>query len=99
MQKSKLSEADLVGMIKDYDGLIVRSGTTVTAAIIEAASQLKVIGRAGTGVDNIDCNAATRKGVMVSGRRVARIAPCVHASSILTPAMPLRRPPPPLCGV
>lgn len=52
-------------MIKDYDGLIVRSGTTVTAAIIEAASHLKVIGRAGTGVDNIDCNAATRKGVMV----------------------------------
>ncbi|KAG8462929.1 hypothetical protein KFE25_001702 [Diacronema lutheri] len=64
-QKQKLSEAELAEIIKDYDGLIVRSGTTVTATIIEAAHRLKVIGRAGTGVDNIDCDAATRKGVMV----------------------------------
>uniref|UniRef100_A0A7S0L5D1 D-3-phosphoglycerate dehydrogenase n=1 Tax=Coccolithus braarudii TaxID=221442 RepID=A0A7S0L5D1_9EUKA len=52
-------------MIGEYDGLIVRSGTTVTADIIESASKMQCIGRAGTGVDNIDCTAATRKGIVV----------------------------------
>lgn len=64
-RKAKLSEADLLSTIADYDGLIVRSGTQVTEAVIDAASKLKVIGRAGTGVDNIDCQAATRRGVVV----------------------------------
>lgn len=50
---------------KDYDALIVRSSTQVTADVIEAGSQLKVIGRAGVGVDNIDVDAATKKGVLV----------------------------------
>lgn len=64
-KKAKLSETELKNIIGDYDGLIVRSGTQVTANIIGSATRMKVIGRAGTGVDNIDCNAATRKGVMV----------------------------------
>uniref|UniRef100_A0A8D0L1C5 D-3-phosphoglycerate dehydrogenase n=1 Tax=Sphenodon punctatus TaxID=8508 RepID=A0A8D0L1C5_SPHPU len=49
----------------DCDGLIVRSATKVTADIINAAEKLKLIGRAGTGVDNVDVGAATRKGVLV----------------------------------
>ncbi|NEU34043.1 phosphoglycerate dehydrogenase, partial [bacterium LRH843] len=51
--------------IKNYDGLIVRSDTKVTADVLEAATSLKVVGRAGTGVDNIDIVAATKKGVIV----------------------------------
>ncbi|XP_076348711.1 D-3-phosphoglycerate dehydrogenase isoform X2 [Tachypleus tridentatus] len=48
-----------------YDSLIVRSATKVTADVLEATTSLKLIGRAGTGVDNIDCDAATRQGILV----------------------------------
>ena len=64
-QKTNLSEEELHELIPQYDALIVRSQTTVTASLIEAASQLKVIGRAGVGVDNIDLDAATENGVIV----------------------------------
>ena len=60
-----LPAAELEKTIGAYDGLVVRSATKVTAAVIAAAGNLKVIGRAGTGVDNIDIQAATRKGVLV----------------------------------
>ena len=63
--KIGLPEAELVQIIPEYSALMVRSGTKVTQAIIEAGSQLKIIGRAGVGVDNIDVNAATRKGIVV----------------------------------
>jgi D-3-phosphoglycerate dehydrogenase len=56
---------DLAGIIDGYDALIVRSKTRVTADLIERAATLRVIGRAGTGVDNIDVAAATRRGVVV----------------------------------
>lgn len=52
-------------LLQDCDGLIVRSATKVTADIIQAAEKLRVIGRAGTGVDNVDVEAATRKGILV----------------------------------
>lgn len=51
--------------LQDCDGLIVRSATKVTAEVLEAAERLQVVGRAGTGVDNVDVEAATRKGVLV----------------------------------
>ncbi|MEK7841500.1 MAG: phosphoglycerate dehydrogenase, partial [Deltaproteobacteria bacterium] len=57
---TKLKPEELKKVIKDYHGLVVRSATKVTAEIIEAADNLKVIGRAGTGVDNIDMQAATK---------------------------------------
>lgn len=63
--KSKLSEAQLCEIIADYDGLVVRSGTTVTDKVLQAGSRLKVVGRAGTGVDNIDLKSATKRGVLV----------------------------------
>lgn len=63
--KSKLSKEDLFKEIKDADGLIVRSGTKVTAELIAAAERLKVIGRAGSGLDNVDTPAATRRGIVV----------------------------------
>ena len=63
--RSGLSLDALLSEIRDAEGLIVRSKTQVTQKVIEAASRLRVIGRAGAGVDNIDLGAATRKGVMV----------------------------------
>ena len=59
------SHAELTELIPEYDGLIVRSGTKVTQEIIENARKLRVIGRAGAGVDNIDVDAATRRGIIV----------------------------------
>lgn len=60
-----LSPGGLISEIGEYEALIVRSGTKVTAEVIEAANKLKVIGRAGVGVDNIDVERATEKGIMV----------------------------------
>jgi len=59
------SEAELIREIPQFDALLVRSQTKVTAKVIEAASNLKVIGRAGVGVDNIDLPAATKRGIVV----------------------------------
>ncbi|AKB42808.1 MULTISPECIES: phosphoglycerate dehydrogenase [Methanosarcina] len=61
-----LSEEELVKKIKDYDALVIRSGTHVTQKIIEAADNLKIIGRAGVGIDNVDVDAATKKGIIVA---------------------------------
>jgi len=63
--KLELSPAELIKAIKDADAHIMRSGTRVSADVIEAAEKLKVICRAGVGVDNIDIDAATRKGIVV----------------------------------
>lgn len=61
----KITADELVTVLSDYHGLIVRSRTKVTAKIIEAGVNLKVVGRAGVGVDNIDVAAAVAKGIMV----------------------------------
>lgn len=61
----KMTEDELVEVIGDYDAMIVRSATKVTARILENASKLKVVGRAGVGVDNIDLQAATERGILV----------------------------------
>ena len=63
--KTKLTPDELKQIIKNYDALIVRSGTKATADIINACSPMKVIGRAGVGVDNVDVEAATKKGIVV----------------------------------
>ncbi|XP_044221298.1 D-3-phosphoglycerate dehydrogenase [Thunnus albacares] len=64
-EKQNMKKDELIAEIKDYDGLVVRSATKVTADVINAASNLKIIGRAGTGVDNVDVDAATKKGIIV----------------------------------
>ena len=61
----KLDEDTLAEIVGGYDGWLIRSGTQVTARLLEAAGQLKVVGRAGVGVDNVDLEAATRRGVLV----------------------------------
>jgi len=60
-----LKPEQLTSIIRDYEALIVRSQTKVTSNIIEAADKLQVIGRAGVGVDNIDVEAATRRGIII----------------------------------
>ena len=63
--KTGLSPDELKAVIGDYDALVVRSATKVTEEILEAAENLKVIGRAGIGVDNIDVEGATKRGIIV----------------------------------
>lgn len=63
--KPPMKEEELVAEISSYDALIVRSQTKVGKAAIEASSRLRVIGRAGVGVDNVDVDAATQRGVIV----------------------------------
>jgi len=60
-----ISPSDLLTVIGEYDALVVRSTTQVTAEVINAGKKLKAIGRAGAGVDNIDVQAATRRGIIV----------------------------------
>lgn len=60
-----LSEDELVNIIGEYDALLVRSQTKVTQRIMSAGTKLKVVGRAGVGVDNIDLEAATQRGIIV----------------------------------
>src|SRR5258706_5229665 len=63
--KTGLKPAELALIIAPYDALLIRSSTTVTREIIDHADSLKVIGRAGVGVDNVDLEAATRRGIVV----------------------------------
>jgi len=61
----RLSEAELLPIVKDVEAMVVRSETKVTRKVIEAAPKLRVVGRAGVGVDNVDVEAATQRGVVV----------------------------------
>ena len=61
----RLSEAELLPVVKDVVAMVVRSETKVTRKVIEAAPKLRVVGRAGVGVDNVDVEAATQRGVVV----------------------------------
>ena len=63
--KTEISEDELAKIIGEYDGLIVRSDTKVTAKVLANPGKLKAVARAGVGVDNIDVPAATRKGILV----------------------------------
>ncbi len=71
--KTGRDEAAILADIASYDGVIVRSATTVTPAIIRAGAALRVIGRAGVGVDNIDIPAATERGVVVMNTPLGNI--------------------------
>ncbi|UIO44801.1 phosphoglycerate dehydrogenase [Brevibacillus brevis] len=65
VRQTNLSPAELIDVIGDYDALLVRSQTQVTAEVLSAGKRLKAVGRAGVGVDNIDINAATQAGIPV----------------------------------
>ena len=59
-------DSDLAERIADYDAIVIRSATKLTGDLIDRATKLKVIGRAGVGVDNVDVEAATRRGIVVA---------------------------------
>src|ERR1700735_1466260 len=63
--KTGLSKEELLKIVDQYDGIAIRSATKITADVIKAATKLKVVGRAGIGVDNVDIPAATAAGVVV----------------------------------
>lgn len=82
--KTGLSNEELIKIIPEYDALMIRSGTKVTKEIIEAGTQLKIIGRAGVGVDNVDVPAATRQGiVVVNSPEGNTIAAAEHALAMM----------------
>ena len=82
--KIGLSPEEMVKIISDYDALMIRSGSRVTKEVIEAGTQLKIIGRAGVGVDNVDVNAATRQGiVVVNSPEGNTIAAAEHALAMM----------------
>jgi len=64
--RTKTSHEELIRIIPDYHALIIRSATKVTADVLACARNLKVIGRAGVGLDNIDVDEATRRGIIVT---------------------------------
>lgn len=81
---AKLGEADLIKRIPEFDALVVRSETKVTASVLEAGRRLRVVGRAGVGVDNIDVAAATRKGILVvNAPRGNIVAAAEHTIALL----------------
>lgn len=82
--KTGLKEDELLKIIGEFDGLVVRSQTKVNARVIEAAKKLKVVGRAGVGVDNVDVEAATKRGVVVMNTPAGNtISTAEHAFSLL----------------
>ena len=82
--KTGLKEPELIAIIPEFSALVVRSQTKVTAAVLAAATKLKVVGRAGVGVDNVDVDAATRQGVIVMNTPGGNtISTAEHAFSLL----------------
>src|SRR6201985_1210393 len=64
--KTGMKEGELLSLAAEYTAIVVRSQTKITAKVIDAAKRLKAVGRAGVGVDNVDVDAATRRGVVVA---------------------------------
>ena len=85
--KPGLSEDELCAIIGDYDCLIIRSGTKVTQKVIDAGKNLRVIGRAGVGVDNVDVPYATDKGILVMNTPSANILSAAEHSCAMLLAL------------
>jgi len=82
--RTKQNPSDLLAMIPQYDALIVRSGTQVTADLLAAATRLKIVVRAGVGVDNIDIPAATELGILVANAPLGNVvAAAEHTIGLL----------------
>ncbi len=82
--KTGLSPEELKDIIGEYDAIIIRSGTRLTAGILEKADKLKAIGRAGVGLDNVDIEAASRKGIIVMNTPGGNtISTCEHSIAML----------------
>jgi len=79
------ANGDLAARIGDYDAIVIRSATKLTGDLIERADRLKVIGRAGVGVDNVDVEAATRRGIVVANAPESTVTSAAeHTIGLLT---------------
>jgi len=84
VNSGKLSEAELFDMIGDFDGLAIRSSTRVSADLLEHATRLKAVGRAGIGVDNVDVPACTKRGIVVMNTPLGNaITTAEHAMAMM----------------
>ena len=82
--RTDMPEEELPGAIGDYDAIVIRSATKLTADVIDQATRLKVIGRAGIGVDNVDVPAATKRGIIVANAPESNvIAAAEHTIAML----------------
>jgi len=82
--KTGLKADELCKIIGQYDAIVVRSGTKLTAAVLAHAKRLRMIGRAGVGIDNVDLEVATRKGIVVMNTPEGNtISTCEHTLSML----------------
>jgi D-3-phosphoglycerate dehydrogenase / 2-oxoglutarate reductase len=82
--KTGLNEDELLSIAAEYSAIVVRSQTKITAKVIDAAKRLKAVGRAGVGVDNVDVDAATRRGVIVMNTPGGNtVSTAEHAFSLL----------------
>jgi len=82
--KTGLSEKELIEVIAPFSALIVRSQTRITADILNAGTKLRVVGRAGVGVDNVDVETATRRGIVVLNAPGGNtVSTAEHAFSLL----------------
>jgi D-3-phosphoglycerate dehydrogenase len=82
--KPGLKEAELAAEIAGFDALVIRSGSKVTAKVLEGATNLKVIGRAGIGVDNVDVKAASKRGIVVMNTPTGNaVTTAEHAISLV----------------
>ena len=80
------NRAELLAAVPEAEALLVRSATTVDAEVLEAATKLKIVGRAGVGLDNVDIPTATDKGVMVVNAPTSNIhSACEQAIALLGP--------------
>ncbi|MBI1978206.1 MAG: phosphoglycerate dehydrogenase [Candidatus Omnitrophica bacterium] len=94
--RTGLKPEELKKVIGDYDAIVVRSGTHLTKDLIQAAKRLRVIGRAGVGVDNVDLDSATKQGIIVMNTPEGNtISTCEHTMSLL---MAMARNIPQACG-
>src|SRR5438477_12413643 len=82
--KTALTEPELVALIPEFSAIIIRSETKVSSKILNAGTKLRVVGRAGVGVDNVDVEAATRRGIVVLNAPGGNTVPTAeHAFSLL----------------
>jgi len=85
--KPGMPQEELIRIIPEYEALIIRSGTKVTKEVIAAGKKLKVVGRAGVGVDNVDVEAATRRGILVMNTPLGNIVSAAEHTMAMTLAL------------
>ena len=94
--KTGMTKEELLKIVDQYDGIAIRSATKITAEVIKAAKKLKVVGRAGIGVDNVDIPAATAAGVIVMNTPFGNsITTAEHAIALMMALARDSRPPTP----